>query len=261
MKKDSLVIAGFALAMLAFSSPVNCMEYRVGGRTASEDFRRPEDAKLALASCNGDVTAIARAISIGANPNAIGATAGTPLFWALSCKSLPGMEALLKAGSSPNYQIPGDGDAFSPVFVAAGLEDPRMLQLLLKYGGDPSSTGDSGHTSALERAFGLGLQLSDGGLQSERLGWENYYLLLEAGADINQRGVSFSIAEVAASLNQFDKVSELLDRGYVLRLENLRALIDSTRTEFTGINQGAWLLKVKAKLEGVGTASVSSMRR
>ena len=57
--------------------------------------------------------------------------------------------------------------------------------------------------------------------------WDNYYLLLSAGANINQVSDGATVAEFAAALGRFDKVLELLDRGYNGDLEDLGGLIES----------------------------------
>ncbi len=248
----SLRLIGLALTILAVSTPAAGMEYRVGGRIDAEDFPVPADGALARDACAGDTAAIVRGVRAGANPNGVGRDGGTPLFWALSCKNLRGMEALLRSGADPNYHLPGGPTAFSPVFAAAGLEDPAILALLLRYRGDPNSTGDGGATLALERAFSLGMELGHGGSDTNRRGWENYYALLAAGADINRGDKDGSIAEYAATMNQFDKVAELLDRGYDTRLENLMEIVEAAYLGPADTVQGPWRTKVKGMLKRRG---------
>lgn len=251
----SVRLVGVVLTLLALSTEASCMEYRVAGRTAAEYFPSPADGALAKAACAGDTAAVIREIRGGANPNGVGADGGTPLFWALSCKNIRGMEALLKNGADPNYQLPRGAAAFSPVFAAAGIEDPAILALLLRFRGDPNSTGDGGETSALERAFGLGIELSNGTVDGRHGGWENYYALLDAGADINRGEKNASIAEHAAYTNRFDKVAELLDRGYDTRLENLMEIAQAAYLGPADTVQGPWRAKVMAILKKRGVQS------
>lgn len=96
---------------------------------------------------------------------------------------------------------------------AAADRNVEYLRLLLAHGGDPNARDDDSPWSALRIAFSLGLQYDD---------WTSYYILLDAGADINADGPGGTIAEFAAHLNQWDKVAELLERGYHHDLSSLR---------------------------------------
>jgi hypothetical protein len=183
--------------------------HTVGGKTVADAFPDATLRNLASMACAGDVTGVEQAVKGGVNPNSTGLDGVTPLVWAQDCRSLPGVEALLKAGANPNASFAGCSAA--AVCFAARMEDVSYLKLLLKYGGDPNAAFEPGET-ALWWAFQVGIQ--------DR-GWGNYEALLDAGVDINRVHGRNTIAEVAVYLNWFDRVAELLDRGYSARLDYL----------------------------------------
>lgn len=206
---------------------VNAAEHTVGGKTAREVFARDEALRaLAIASCAGQAEEAALIIRQGADPNGEGLDGVTPLIWAQSCDSLSGMEALLQGGADPNKHF-YDANA---VWLAADSYRVEQLELLLRFGGDPNFTADNGRTvlmAALSR-----------GHYGE--GWENFELLLRSGASINElttrgwdtdaRGQRIAwqvtVAEDAASMTEFDRVVQLLDLGYNLRLRRLARMIE-----------------------------------
>ena len=207
----SMLGSGLALAAFAQAGCSLADDHRVGGKTVDEVFANSKLVALSRSSCDGDLAGVSRAIKDGANPNGRGLRGSTPLFWAMSCHSVPGVESLLKAGADPNYRISGE---FSATYAAATFDDPTMLKLLLKYGGDPNSTSELSHQSALWEALTKGVDSGN---------WANWEVLLDAGADIN----GLRIAEDAAALNQYNRVVELLDRGYNCDLEHLGRIVET----------------------------------
>lgn len=204
-------LLGALLFTFAGAQSAGCMEHEIDGNTAREEFADQQLASLAKAACEGDVAGVERALKRGASPNGQGVESVTPLAWAVNCENLSGIEALLKAGGNPNQLI---GDDFSPTFAAATMWNPAILKILLKHGGDPNAyrKGDLSKT-ALAEALSVGI---DGH------GWDNFYALLDAGADINRADeMGRTIATKAAALRQYDIVVELLDRGYSYDLPGL----------------------------------------
>ncbi len=185
----------------------------VAGKTAAQTFRDEETSQLADAACAGDVAGVRQATTQRADLNQRGLNGVTPLLWALHCESATGMEGLLEAGADPNLPFLN----CSAVCVAAGLKNPEPLRVLLKHSGDPNARySDSGWT-ALKMAFSLGVH-------SEK--WDSYYALLDAGADINMVYNGSTIAFWAATFRRYDKVEELLDRGYSVALDYLASILE-----------------------------------
>lgn len=231
--------AAILLVALAGEHEAKSMELLVDKKSAQDVFTEPQLVSLARAACDGDEAAIARALKAGADPDGKGIEDVTPLYWALGCHNLHGTEALLRAGANPNYRF---GGRFSAVYAASTMPDPSMLKLLLKYDGDPDARDSKSNQSALERALSLGIHGA---------GWENYYALIEGGADINRADdMGETIATAAAAFGQFDKVAELLERGYSHDLTDLGRTLQARHVDLRV--QVEWQLKVKATLERKG---------
>lgn len=232
------VLVGAIMIVLS-STQAGCAEHKIGDKTVQDVFTDPQLQALAQAACAGNEAGIAHAIKTGADPNGKGLDEVAPLFWAVSCQNLVGIEALLKAGANPNYAFK---NKFTVVYVAATMSNSKILKLLLKYGGDPNAKDNYDNKTALAQAFDLGID--------DR--WDNYYILLDAGADINYADeTGWTIANIAGALGRFDKVAELLERGYRYDLPNLGRTVQ-TRHIDPESPQAAWQEKVKMMLEQKG---------
>jgi len=138
----------------------------------------------------------------------------SPLSTAVLCDDLDGVHAELAKGADPNRREPDGG---TPVLFAAGLSRDAILRKLLDAGGDPNSFETDSNFSALTYALSVGIWFQD---------WRAYYTLLERGADVNfKRDGLSTVAQRAAVLGQFEKVLELLDRGYRHDLERLEGTL------------------------------------
>jgi hypothetical protein len=210
----------------------------VGGISVEHAFPSALQSQLAHAGCIGDRAQIAELVRQGADPNYHGVDGITALMWSLHCNNDVGVSALLGVGADANARF---GNT-TPICFAAALDSPDALRSLLAHGGDPNAKYTGG-SSALEVAFDHGMDHGD---------WRNYYALLDAGADINAMGRGATIAEVAASLDQFDKVIELMDRGYRARPLHLALLVQSIHPETMASNQITWAARVRHQLEESG---------
>ena len=127
----------------------------------------------------------------------------SPLGNAVLCDDAAGVEAALKGGADPNAREP---KGLTPVLIAAALPRDPILQRLLAAGGDANAHESDTRTLALSFAISAGLHGGD---------WRGYRTLLAKGADVN-RSVENGPTPVewAVSLGQFDRVPELIERGY-----------------------------------------------
>lgn len=189
---------------LAAMTTAGCTAVRVGGKTTADVFTDPQTLALAQAACDGNLAEVDKLVMHGANVNATGYRDTSVLSWVMLCKNYAGIEKLLDLSANPNYKMEGD---MSPMWLAAGGDDPKWLPLLLAHGGDPNIW--AGGNSALMIAMEQGRK-------------QNFQLLLDHGADINAHDKGGdTIADYAAALAKFDVVEELLKRGYNYDLEGL----------------------------------------
>lgn len=199
---------------------VNAAEHAVGGKSANEVFGDEQVRLLAIAACAGRSEEVSNLIREGVAPDSEGLDGVTPLIWAQSCDSLPGMEALLQGGADPNKRF----SDYNAVWLAAENYRVEQLELLLRYGGDMSFAAADGKTVLI-----AAVRRGDRGD-----GWENFEFLLRSGVPINQvtRAAwlfddgETTAAEDAASLLQFERVVQLLQLGYNVRLRKLARIIE-----------------------------------
>ena len=143
--------------------------------------------QLAIAAEHGDIRRVQRLMKDkGVNPDTVfGGSDRYPLVaWPLMSRNLEGLRALLENGADPNARYPEPslirhGKKYyknNAMVYAAKLEDPRFLELLLEYGGNPD-TRNSNNETLLFTAF------ISGNL------WKNVQTLVEHGADINAENI------------------------------------------------------------------------
>jgi hypothetical protein len=234
-----LLSAVVALSLVGAANPP--AERRFLGKSAEDVFKAPGLADLAKAACDGNVKAMDSALSRGAKINGLSIDGGTPLLWAVLCGNTTGVEHLLKMGADPNYR---NGGKASATLAASYVENGDVLKSLLRYHGNPNSDDGYSHT-ALDAAIILGI---------DKGRWNNYYTLLNSGADINYeypKNSGLTVGTYAASLEQFSKVAELLDRGYGKNLIEVGALAQNSRLD-PGSSQSKWREKVIDMLKARG---------
>src|SRR4051812_36359724 len=167
--------------------------------TASEAFMDPKVAALVEAGQRGDVEQVDASIRAGADVNAVGAQGATPLIWLLATRNKEVLGRLLQAGADPNYKGFGGADE-SAMSLAAGGNNPALLELLLKNRGDPNIIGPDNkpvlHIAALQGR------------------WDNIRLLIKYGGNVNiHTRDDRTAANVAAAMGHFDQVAYLLEQG------------------------------------------------
>lgn len=121
-------------AEMILGGPTNLrMEFEFHAK-ASEIFPDPEVRRMAQAACTGDRRSVERLAAAGVDPNARGKNGYPPLFWAVHCRNVEGIRALIEAGADPNQH---DDFFVAPVLAAASIQDMRFLEAMLQHGGDP----------------------------------------------------------------------------------------------------------------------------
>ena len=200
------------------------MEHKIGGKTAKDVFDNPLTQELAESACRGNIKKIKSLVASGADVNDSGFQGVTPLLWAISCKNEAGVEVLLKLGADPNHKAKHN---YSPVTIAATYDNPALLRLVLEAGGNPDAEQGDGEGYPYETALAIAF---DKGFIEEK--WKNYYMLLDAGADINKESQSNeTIAEIVTLSTKFCKTIELLERGYNHRLVKILHSVEISYSE------------------------------
>lgn len=203
-------------------------------------FSEPVAVVLAGAACAGEADRVADLVADGASVDTRGAGNVTPLMFAVICKSPAGVKALLEAGANPNYR---NRHGMTATWIAAGHANSEVLRSLLDAGGDMYAENDS-CTDVLGRALILGIENHT----SRR--WDNYQLLLDRGIDVNHRdSCGGTIVQVASALGNFNKIAELLDRGYAYDLLSV-----AWSTEYIAVSEDRYadVERVKAMLRERG---------
>lgn len=202
--------------LAALTQQAGCTEHKVGDKTTSDIFADQELRHLAQAACEGDEPSVRSAVQRGANPNRTGYQGITPLVWAVSCDSVAGVKALLAAGANPNQTI---GDEYtSVVYLAVRRNDPGPLKALLDAGAEANVYSLKSERTGISQALLHGVDTGD---------WRAWELML-AKVDINRPHDKFgeTIAVRAARLNQFERVVQLLDKGYSYQLTRLGRAVE-----------------------------------
>jgi len=228
---------GVLLMSLSLSAAA---EIRAVGMTAKEYFGDTLEARLAIAAGKGEVAEVKRLVAQGADVNASGKENFTPLGWAMTQGSIPGMHALLEAGADPNKPV-GIKKKFYPVWLAAGMPTSETLKLLLEFKADPNQRMQSGWHVPLAVAI---------------RNFENVKLLVEAGADVNATDrIGNPVGVMAADLEEYDVVLFFLEKGFNQNLPLLAWEIHDRRPDGkapVGPKLEPKRLRVAAKLAEMG---------
>ena len=194
-----------------YSAPESFKKFSV-----SEVFENDQAKALAKAACKGKTKKATSLLKKGVAVDVQGLEGLTPLFWALKCKNIAGVRFLLENKANPNQHM-SDDYGYTPVIVASEYDDSNFLKLLLEFGGNPEAQSLEGYDAAIKFAMGYGARSQN---------WDKYYLLLDAGMDINKEFSGLTVAEsVVGVYGRYSKGLELLDRGYNKELPRLLYMI------------------------------------
>ena len=226
-------LAWTALGLFLFQL-LGCKGVIIEGKTVKESFSDPREVELVEAAMRGDGATLEKLAAAGVNVNASGLHGTTPLIWTALSHNKKGIKKLLQLGANPNQHFE---KGYTIVWFAAGGDDPELLEILLRHGGDPNVW--VGSNNALMQAV-------------EQRQWENFDLLIKYKANLNSADeVRSTVATYAAALNYFDKVAMMLDLGYTYDLPYLARLVEVSQVDEQS-DQYKWRKKVLKMLESRG---------
>lgn len=211
-------------------------ETRFGGKTVQEAFSDERVAAIITATSNGDFAEADRWRKSGADVNAIGGDGVSPLIWIMSTTlDTSKIEYLLKAGADPNYR--DERRKGSAMYLAAGGNRPDILELLLKYKGNPN----------LERNDQTMLMVAVSQFREK-----NVELLIKYGANINAANKhGDTVADEAVIVGRFDLVAKFLNLGLNNELQHLAKGVEIRRVP-PDSEQQRWKEKVIEMLKARG---------
>lgn len=196
----------FIIVMLSVVSSCAAGQ-KVGGMTPQQAFSDPLVAELVVAATQNDFQKVDEKVQAGADVNTIGADGVTPLIWQVYLRNVRGAEKLLKLGANPNYR--GEKLHASPLYLAVGASRVDLLDVLLRYKGDPNLIGPNGD-SLLHQAV---IEFCEACV---RLLVENYHANVNVQCDNGD-----TPAKVAVAMGRFDLVAYFLQKGLNNNLQDL----------------------------------------
>lgn len=207
---------------------------------------------LAEAAGRGDVKEINRQVAAGANVNAVGQHAITPLWWAAWVENYNGFAALLAKGANPNAQR---AEGYPIMYLVADMKDPRLLEAALKHGGDPNLRDSTSGESPLFPAVLHGRK-------------PHIELLLAAKADVNARmpvsGETLPMIAIAARAD-YQLVYRLFQMGADPTLTNTHGQTIAVDIELVSRNASnnddPWRKKVIEYMQSKGMAVKEPVRK
>ncbi|GGD12722.1 ankyrin repeat domain-containing protein [Halopseudomonas salina] len=196
------------LLMAMLSGVSSCAAgQKVGGMTPQQAFSEPLVAELVVAATQNNFEKMDEKVQAGVDVNTIGADGVTPLIWQVYLRNTRGAEKLLKLGADPNYR--DEKLRVSALYLAVDANRVDLLDVLLRYKGDPNLIGPNGD-SLLHQAV---MRFC---AECVRLLVEKYH------ANVNVQGSNGDTpANVAVGMGKFDLVVYFLQKGLNENLQNL----------------------------------------
>lgn len=175
---------------------------------------------LNLACTNRSAAVVGELLDAGADPNAATSMGETPLMTCAGTGTAEALAALLDHGAAIDAREKSHGQ--TALMWASAQDDPEAVRVLLAGGADVGARSDS-HLLPVNRGVGNAFEQSV--LEPQRGSTplliaarngqvENARLLLDAGADVNDRAPNGQSALVLASFSDQGRLAELLlERG------------------------------------------------
>lgn len=107
--------------------------------------QKKQSSHLDAAAKRGDLVRTRELLAQGADPQSL-KDHRTAMRWALFAQSLPCVEALLKAGADPNHRPEHEAH---PMVLAACIDDRRIIQALIRAGGNVDAANSQGQSCCL----------------------------------------------------------------------------------------------------------------
>lgn len=210
-----------------------------------ESFPSKPVASFIRAVINNNFNEAGNLIKSGVDINSTGLNGITPLLWVMSTtKDLRKIEFLLNSGANPNYR--DNKNQTSAMFFAAGGDEPKILELLLKNGGNPDLLGPRG-----ENLLMIAISQSRD---------ENLKMLLDYGANVNfYDHHNDTVANKAARYGRFDLIAALLNRGLTHNMQELAKDVE-INTIPADSEQQQWKVKVIEMLKERGATFPAFVR-
>ncbi|MBO3273848.1 ankyrin repeat domain-containing protein [Pseudomonas schmalbachii] len=195
------------ILMLTLSIMNSCAASReVGGMTSRDAFDDPRVVQMVEAASNGDFKEVDAQIKAGANVNAVGKEGITPLIWQVYLRNVRATEKLLQEGANPNYR--DEKHHASALYLAVDAGRVDLLDILLRYKGDPNLLGPQGDSLLHKAVMSFCRDCVE--------------LLVERGADVNiARADGDTPANVAVGMAEFDLIVYFLEHGLHDNLQDL----------------------------------------
>jgi uncharacterized protein len=193
--RRSVIAAAWLLTALTLGG---CGQKTAGNeRLAHRVFSDTAAAAVSQAAADCDVSQMKAAIAAGGDPSAAGDRRTSLLQWTMLVQCKPGIDALLDAGADSSHT---DDTGATIMEYAARAEDPDYLEILLAHHVDPNTPNAlTGSTPLMVSILG------DRDTQFHRL--------LASGANASL-GTSYDTPlSLAAKVNHFDRVLDLLEAG------------------------------------------------
>jgi len=197
-RSRSISALTFAACILTALTLAGCGHRSAGNeRLADRVFSDPAAAGIAEAAADCDVSRMKVAIAAGGDPSAVGDRQTSLLQWTMLMQCKPGMDALLDAGADSSHT---DDTGATVMEDAARADDPDYLDILLAHHVDPNTLNPrTGNTPLIQSILGN----RDA----------QFHKLLAAGADVNLGTGYATPLSVAAKINDYDRILDLLAAG------------------------------------------------
>jgi ankyrin repeat protein len=221
------------ICLFAFANGCSRWKGRYEDLNLGTAFSNEQTRALAKSAEDGETAKIKDLIKRGANANDIGSGGVTPLWWAMSRKSLSGVSELLRNGANPNLQVER---YFNFMELAAMAEDYRFLAAALNSGGNANLVSAYTGRSPLFAAV----------LGKNR---DSCRALLAHGANVNFQDTNGeSVLMLSIEINGYDLACDFLQNGAdpTLRRPNNTSFLFALRNN--RVDPQSKLAEWKAKL-------------